>query len=140
MTVKVQHVESNYIHQIWPQVEPWFIPVFTKSNLNEYYSIENLKDYMVRGEHTLLVGINESNIIQGAASIQWLNFPNARIAYVAALGGNMIISKEYHQELINWVRAMGGTKIKGVARDSVARLWKQKLGYMPAPITMELNL
>ena len=88
----------------------------------------------------LLVGLNEEDVIQGVASVQWLNYPNARIAYITAIGGKLITSKENHQELVNWVRAMGGTKIQGYARESVARLWKQRIGYTPAHITMELEL
>ena len=41
---------------------------------------------------------------------------------------------------MNWVRTMGGTKIQGYARESIARLWKQKLGYRPAHIVMELDV
>jgi len=140
MSLKVQHVDPNYIHQVWPFVEPFLLPVFEKSALSTYYNIDNLKDYIIRGEQTLLVGVDENGTIQGTASVQWLNYPNARIAYITAIGGKLITSKENHQELVNWVRAMGGTKIQGYSRESVARLWKQKIGYTPAHITMELEL
>jgi len=88
----------------------------------------------------LLVGTDETGEIKGAATIQWMNCPNARVAYMTSLGGKLIISKENHQELVSWVRAMGGTRIEGSARESVARLWKQKLGYTPRQITMELDV
>lgn len=140
MSLKVQHVDPNYIHQVWPFVEPFLLPVFEKSALSTYYNIDNLKDYIIRGEQTLLVGVDENGTIQGTVSVQWLNYPNARIAYITAIGGKLITSKENHQELVNWVRAMGGTKIQGYARESIARLWKQKIGYTPAHITMELEL
>lgn len=140
MTLKVQHVDPAYIHQVWPTVEPFLLPVFEKSSISKYYNIDNLKDYIIRGEQILLVGLNEEGVIQGVASVQWLNYPNARIAYITAMGGKLITSKENHQELVNWVRAMGGTKIQGYARESVARLWKQRIGYTPAHITMELEL
>ena len=140
MSLKVQHVDSNYIHQIWSIVEPLLSPVFERSAISKCYTIANLKDYIVRGEQTLLVASNEEGVIKGVATIQWLNFPQARIAYITAIGGKMLITKENHQELVNWVRAMGGTKIQGYARESVARLWRQKIGYTPAHITMELEL
>lgn len=140
MSLKVQHVDPSYIHQIWHIVEPFLIPVFEKSEITKCYTINNLKDYIIRGEQTLLVASDEEGIIKGVATIQWLNYPQARIAYITAIGGKMLITKENHQELVNWVRAMGGTKIQGYARDSVARLWRQKIGYTPAHITMELEL
>lgn len=140
MTFKVQHVDPAYIHQVWPIVEPFLLPVFEKSDVLKYYSIDNLKDYIIKGEQTLLVAVDEGGAIHGAACIQWINYPHARIAYITVLGGKHIISKENHQELINWVRVMGGTKIQGYARESVARLWKQKTGCKPAHITMELDV
>ena len=140
MELKVQHVETMYIQQILPLVEPWFTPVFKKSTASNYYSIDNLKDYLMRGEHTLLVASDDEGSIHGVISLQWLNLPKARIAYVAAIGGKFISSKETNQEFVNWVRTMGGTKIQGYARESVARLWKTKLGYTPAHIVMELDV
>ena len=140
MNLKVQHVEVNYIQQVWPLVEPWFTPVFEKSAISDYYSIDNLKDYLIRGEHTLVVATDDEGVIHGVISLQWLNLPKARIAYVAAIGGKFIASRETNQEFVNWVRTMGGTKIQGYARESIARLWKQKLGYRPAHIVMELDV
>ena len=140
MSLKVQHVDPSYIHQLWDNVEPFLLPVFERSAISKCYTIDNLREYIVRGEQTLLVASNEEGVIKGVATIQWLNYPQARIAYITAIGGKMLITKENHQELVNWVRAMGGTKIQGYARDSVARLWRQKIGYTPAHITMELEL
>lgn len=140
MKLKVQHVEPSHIHQVWPMVEPWFTPVFEQSAISDYYSIDNLKDYLVRGEHTLVVASDDVGVIHGVISLQWANYPKARVAYVAAIGGKFIASRETNQEFVSWVRMMGGTKIQGYARESVARLWKQKLGYRPAHIVMELEV
>lgn len=140
MKIKVQHVALEYIQQVWPLVEPWFIPVFEKSDASRYYDLEHLKYILIRGEQVLLVGTDEENTIQGVAAIQWLNFPKARVAYITAIGGRLITSKENHEELVGWVRAHGGTRIEGSARESIARLWKQKIGYTPRQITVELEL
>lgn len=140
MSLKIQHVDPNYIHQVWSFVEPMLTPVFEKSLISTYYNIDNLKEYIIRSEQTLLVAVDTEGSIKGAATIQWSNYPNARIAYITTIGGRMLITKENHQELMNWVRAMGGTKIQGYARESVARLWKQKVGYKPVHITMELDI
>ena len=141
MKLKVQHVETKYIHQVWPLVEPWFTPVFEKSNINKYYSIDNLKDYLVRGEQTLLVGSNSDDVILGCVTIQWLNYPCARVAYVSAFGGNFGNSVEHHKGFISWLKAMGATRIECSVRPSVARLLQQKSGYVPnKQISMELIL
>lgn len=138
--ITIQHVEPMYVQQVWPMVEPWLIPVFDKSDLNKYYTIDNLKEYLLRGEQTLLVAVDEDAVIQGVCAIQWLNMPSARIAYITAIGGRLITSKENHNILIDWVRACGGTRIEWSARESIVRLCKNKLGYTPRQITMEFQL
>jgi len=141
MTIKVQHVDPNYIHQVWEQVEPLLSPVFKKSNVNKYYSIDNLKEYLIRGEHTLLVGSNSEGIILGCVTIQWLNYPYARVAYVSGFGGNFGNSVEHHKGFISWLKVMGATRIECSVRPSVARLLQQKSGYVPdKQISMELGL
>ena len=141
MSIKVQHIDPNYLHEIWPIVEPLLKPVFEKSNTSKYYSIDNLKEYLIRGEHTLLVGSNSDNNILGCVTIQWLNYPCARVAYVSAFGGNFGNSIEHHKGFIDWLKAMGATRIECSVRPSVARLLQQKSGYVPSKqISMELAL
>ena len=140
MKLKVQHVETKHIHQIWPLVEPWLIPVFEKGAISNYYSIDNLKDYLVRGEQTLLVGSNSEDVIVGCVTIHWLNYPCARVAYVSAFGGNFGYSVEHHKGFIDWLKVMGATRIECSVRPSVARLL-QKSGYVPhKQIKMELDI
>jgi hypothetical protein len=144
MSIKVQHVDPKYIHQVWPIVGPLLEPIFNDSiagigNIN--YSIDNLKEYIIRGEHTLLVGSNSDNSILGCVTIQWLNYPCARIAHVSAFGGNFGKSVEHHKGFIDWLKAMGATRIECSVRPSVARLLQQKSGYTPTKqISMELVL
>ena len=141
MNLKVQHVDPNYIHQVWPFVEPLLKPVFEKSNTSKYYSIDNLKEYLIRGEQTLLVGSNSDNTILGCVTIQWLNYPYARVAYVSAFGGNFDNSIEHHKGFIDWLKTMGATRIECSVRPSVARLLQRQSGYVPnKQISMELAL
>lgn len=141
MSLKVQHVDPNYMHQVWPFVEPLLKPVFEKSNTSKYYSIDNLKEYLIRGEQTLLVGSNSDNTILGCVTIQWLNYPYARVAYVSAFGGNFGKSIEHHKGFIDWLKAMGATRIECSVRPSVARLLQRQSGYVPnKQISMELAL
>jgi len=140
MKLLVQHVALEHIHQVWPLVEPWLAPVFEKSDVSRYYDIEHLKYLFTRGEQVLVVGSDKKGDIQGVVAIQWLTVPKARVAYITAIGGRLLASKENHEEFISWVRAHGGTRIEGSANEAVARLWKQKLGYSPRQITVELEI
>ena len=69
MTIQVRYVDAKYIHHVWPEVERWLSKSFEKGKLGTYYTIHHLKDYIIRGEQTLLIGLTD-DVIQGAVTIQ----------------------------------------------------------------------
>lgn len=139
--ITVQYVDPIYIQQVWSTVKPWFAPVFEKGLLSLYYSIDNLKDYVVRGEQTLLIGIDDSQQIQAAVTVQWSNYPNARVAYITAFGGNIGKEIEVYDTFMDWLKSMGATRVECSVRPSVARLLKNKLGFTASKqINVELLL
>ena len=141
MTIRVQHVDPNYIYQVWPLVKPWIVPVFEKSLLSNYYSIDNLKEYIIRGEQVMLVGVDEDGGLQGEVTIQWCNYPNSRVAYITTFGANIGAELEAYNEFVKWLKAMGATRVECSARPSVARLLKNKMGFTPSnQISLELVL
>lgn len=140
MTVQVQYVDPKYIHHVWPEVERWLSKSFEKGKLGTYYNIHHLKDYIIRGEQTLLIGLTD-DVIQAAVTIQWANYPLARVAYVTTFGGYAGKEVEHYTIFINWLKAMGATRIECGTRPSVARLLKQKMGFTPSNhISLELVL
>lgn len=139
--IKVQRLDPMYVQHIWPQVVPWLEPVFKKSLITEYYSIDNLKDYIIRGEQIMLIGFNEDGSLQGEVTVQWCNYPNARVAYVTTFGANIGVEVEVYKEFVEWLKAMGATRVECSVRPSVARLLKNKMGFSPSKqISMELAL
>jgi hypothetical protein len=141
VSLKVQHVDPNYVYHIWDEVIPWIEPVFKKSRLADYYSIDNLKDYIIKGEQVMLVGFNEERELQGEVTIQWCNYPNARVAYITTFGANIGKELVVYNEFIKWLKAMGATRVECSARPSVARLLKRKMGFtLSNQISLELTL
>ena len=141
MTIEVQYVEPNYVYHVWDKVIPWIEPVFKKSILSDYYSIDNLKDYIIRGEQVMLVGFNEAKELQGAVTIQWCNYPHARVAYITTFGANIGKELVVYNKFVKWLKAMGATRVECSARPSVARLLKNKMGFTPSnQINLELVL
>jgi len=137
----LQYVDPIYIHQVWPTVEFWFDPVFNLGSINIYHSKDNLKDYIIRGEQNLLIVIDENQKIHAAVTIQWCNHPNTRVAYITAFGGNIGKEKEIYVTFVEWLKAMGATRVECSVRPSVARLLKNKLGFAASKqINVELIL
>ena len=135
---QVQVVASIYIQQIWESVEP-YLSAGLKHSGGEY-GIEHLKVFLIQGNQTLLVAVNEDNKIHGAASIEWINYPNERVEYVVCIGGRLVTSKDIWQQFENWVKQNGGTMIRGATYKEAARLWKRKFNVEERYIMVEKKI
>ena len=102
------------------------------------YSLEQLKVMLTQGKQTLCVGTELDDLtlsIKCALTIEWINYPNDRVAFITSIGGKT--DKLGFEQFENWVRANGGTKIQGAAFEAVARLWKRAYGFENRYIIVE---
>lgn len=118
--MKIQHVETNYVNQVWPKVETYLAAAL------EYqtdYTVEHLKLYLTSGQWTLIVAVADDGAIQGATAVQFFNRPNDRVAFVVAMGGKLISNQDTYLQFSSLLKIFGATCIEGAARESIARLW-----------------
>ena len=121
----VRQVNPIFIHTIWAQVES-MLECGLEHGQNEY-TIDHLKMMIVEGRHILLVA-EDNGKIYGACTIVFENYPNERIAFMSCIGGKFIATQNCWDQLCNWIKANGGSRIRGLAHPSVARLWRQRFG------------
>ena len=126
-------IEPNRIQQTWRSVEIMLDRAMAHSGGE--YTLEQLKVMLTQGKQTLCVGADENLTIKCAMTIEWINYPNDRVAFITAIGGRT--SPEGFEQFENWVRANGGTKIQGAAFEAVARLWKRAYGFENRYIIVE---
>lgn len=131
--LKFYVVETHRVQQTWNEVEPMLAKAMTHSGGE--YSLEQLKVMLTQGKQTLCVGAQYDLSIKCALTIEWINYPNDRVAFITAIGGKT--DKQGFGEFENWVRANGGTKIQGAAFEAVARLWKRAYGFENRYIIVE---
>jgi len=120
--MKIQHVNLEYVNQVWPKVEDyikWALDYQTD------YTIEHVKTFVTTGAWVLLVAVDDAGEVKGASAIQFFNRPNDRVAFVISMGGKLISNKETFQQFSDLLKAFGATAIEGAARESIARLWKR---------------
>jgi hypothetical protein len=120
--MKIQHVDVNYVNQIWPQVEKFIAAALA---YQDDYTIEHVKVYVTNSTWTLIVAVDEAGEIHGAATVQFYNRPNDRVAFVVTIGGRLITNPDTFHQLSNLLKAFGATAIEGSARESIARMWKR---------------
>lgn len=138
MTFNIQPVPVQLVNQIWDKVEPFIKNASDKAGMTEY-TVEQIKVYLVLGDWMLLVATDENKEIHGAATINFINYPGDRVAFVTAIGGKLVSSPETFAQMSNIFKANGATKIQGLARDSIARLWK-RFGFEEKAILVETKL
>lgn len=120
--MKIQHVDASYVNQLWPQVEK-----FIESALayQDDYNLEHAKVFVTNGTWMLVVAIDEEAVIHGAATIQFYNRPNDRVAFVVTMGGRLISGQDTYAQFTTLLKAFGATYIEGAGRESIARLWRR---------------
>jgi len=117
----LQYVSPIEVYGVWDKVAPYLERAMSHSGGE--YNLDHLKLYLTEGRQTLLV-IVEDDII-GAVTVEFINLPDERIAFVSAVGGKMITSQEHWKQFEIFCKHNGATMIRGAAFESVARLWKK---------------
>lgn len=138
MTLKVQPVPVQLVNQVWSRVEPFIRSAEEKFGGSEY-TTEQIKVYLVTGQMMLLVATDENAEIHGAATVSFINYPNDRVAFVTSIGGKLVTSPETFAQMAEVFKGNGATKIQGMAKEAVARLWK-RFGFEEKAILVEVKL
>jgi hypothetical protein len=135
---QVQIVTPNQIYNIWDQVEPYITEALKHSSGE--YNAEQLKILIIQGQQVLLVAVNEQNNIHGVCTVEFINYPNDRIAYVTAFGGVDVANKDVWDQFENWLKLSGATKFRASTYESAARLYKRAFGTENKYIVVEKTL
>jgi hypothetical protein len=134
--LKFYVVPTSHIQQTWNKVEIMLDRAMAHSGGE--YDLDQLKVLLTQGRQILCVGTEEDLIIKCAMTIEWINYPNDRVAFITAIGGKT--DKQGFGEFEQWVKANGGTKIQGAAFEAVARLWKRAYGFENRYIIVEKQI
>lgn len=118
--MKIQHVPIEWVAQTWPQVTHFIEDAlaFTCGD----YNIAQVQTLVSTGNWLLLVAMDGPNFC-GAATVEFLNRPAQRVAFITAIGGKLVSSQDTYKQLSELLKAFGATHVEGAARESIARLW-----------------
>ncbi len=135
-TVKV--VAPNFIFDVWKDVESFLNASINVSGGD--FTLDQLKFSLGKGEQTLLVSVNEQNVINGAMTVEFTNRPNHRVMFITALGGNGIVNDETFSQVESWAKSQGATKASAWAQEAQARLYKIKSNFNTVRYVVEKDL
>ena len=128
-------VPIEFIHQAWEKVGKWVEDAM--EHAKGECTADQLKVSLINGSHQLMLFLKD-DIPVGAVEYYFTNYPNDRVFYINATGGTT--SKEHTEQMFAYAKQNGATAVRGSARESVARLWRQKYGFESIYITVEKRL
>ena len=82
--MKLYVVPTNQVQRFWYLAEPLLQKALDKGN-NEF-TAGQLKLLVTQGQQQLLLVMKE-DICYVALTVQWINYPNDRVAYITYIGG-----------------------------------------------------
>jgi hypothetical protein len=138
MNQTVNYVQPEFVQVIWPKVKD-FLESALEHSAGEY-TAEQLKVLLIKRDQVLLVSSDEQNVIHGAATVQFIDYANYRVAFITAIGGKLISSAENFEQLVDFCKANGATKIQGAARESIERLWKRLFKFERRYVIVEKDI
>lgn len=121
--MKLQYVPLEWVNYTWDKVEGFISSALVYADGE--YTVDQVKSMVTQGKWALLVATDDTGEICGAATVEFFNRPNNRVAFITAIGGRLVSSKDTFEQLQTYARSMGATAIEGAARESIARLWRR---------------
>ena len=135
----VQIVAPNNVYSVWDgNIANYLEASINVSNGD--CTLDQLKLLLVKGEQTLLVSVDDKSVINGAMTVEFINYPNARVMFITALGGNGIVNDETFSQVESWARLQGATKVSAWAQEAQARLYKIKANFNTVRFVVEKDL
>lgn len=124
--MKIQYVALEWVNYTWDKVEGFIANALAHSNGD--YTVEQAKVFVTQGKWALIVAVDDFGDIHGAATVEFFNRPDDRVAFITTIGGRLVSNADTFEQLKTYARSMGATAIEGAARESIARLW-QRYGF-----------
>ena len=137
MTTQVQYVPVEHAAQTWPLVKEHLESALEYSHGD--YTIDQIQLLVCMGQWLLLVAVDDEGKVHGAATASFINYPTDRVGFITAIGGKLIANKENFAQLCAILKAKGATKIQGMARPAIARLWS-RYGFKERSALVEVRI
>ena len=137
MPINIQHIPVEYIAQTWPLLEQHIASA--EKFGGDDYTTDQIKVYLAKGLWQLFAAVNEENVVQGAATVLFQNYPNDRVAFVTTMGGSMMVNEEVLSAFKQVLKGFGATKLQGAMRPSMVRL-SEKLGFVERYVIVEVKI
>ena len=136
--IQVQIVSPDAVYSVWDKVKP-FLEAAHHLDF-EYTTVEQIKLLLVKGIQNLFIGVDDTGEIVGAMVTEFINYPNERVLFITEIGGKGIVTEPLINQIEDWARQNGATRMCAWADAARARLYQMKSGFTTARHVVEKKL
>ena len=123
MNITIEAVPQEHILSIWDTVKP-FIERVVDNIEDSDYSTEHVLAYLMIEQWMLIIAYDEHNYILGVATVQLIDYPFNRVAFITGVSGRGIVNRYNYEKLKSLLKQYGASKIQGYGRASITRLYR----------------
>lgn len=115
-------VPHTHVDQVWSEVSPLMARALTDKASHGEATIDQIRMAIVQKEKHLVVAMEEEKII-GAATVEFVQYPNKRVALLGNLGGKGVCTQAAFDTIKTWCKGMGASELRAFAKDAQTRLY-----------------
>jgi hypothetical protein len=123
--MKIQHVSVEFVNQVWYQIADYLNSAIKQQEGEQDYTLDQVRTLVTTGQWLLVVAVNDVGELKGAATINFVNRPNHRVAFITYIGGRLITNPGTFEQLCTVLKSFGATAVEGAVNEAVGRLWNQ---------------
>jgi len=120
--MKVDYVPTSFVQQQWHLVADHLAAALEHAHGD--VTLDQLRAE-IGGNRAALYKWLHGARVTGAAAVMFQNKPNARVAFVIAIGGRDVFDQDAWDQFCELLRRNGATKVAGSMRDSMVRLTRR---------------
>lgn len=132
------YVSPDKVKYFWPRCRDLIISGLATS---EESSIDIIYEDLLKDKALLIVQLGEDGGVCFALVVRFVNMPNIRVAWIISIGGTGVVkSQDEWADFKNKIKNIGGaSKIKAVAKNAQAKLWK-RMGFLNIASIIEFSM
>lgn len=136
MTLKILPIGPKCMPRVFPMVKSYIEDALKTT---DDCTIDQVEFYLKDGSWELVTAVDEEGEFKGAYVLTIMNSPNDRTAMIILAAGKGLAGQDIFDQLCNYVKGLGATRVQALAKESAARLYG-RVGLKEKAILVEKRL
>ena len=129
-------ITPNQLPQVWSIAAPMLQRAIDLDP--DLITIEQV-EYSIRTGRVFLLVWKEEDVITGAVTVEFIDYPRERVAHVNLMGGQGIVRTHVFDAAKDWMRAYGATTAQCWAKGTLVNMY-EKMGMENTHKVMRVKL